>query len=231
MRDGFILAGTRPKCGKTVLAAGLSLALTRQGYAAQPIKPLRFSKTLYCGADQAFFNKILPRKKPFEPIEVPSHQHMNAVLWRQLLDMCRQQTGLTVIEAPAVVTQPLLRKDPAWWDITHLARELELPVVLVVPQSELLLGELLPAIAHLTAHQCPPMAWVAVETRPDPLPPSWDADVQWLHQAMNLPFLGVLPYQVGISVESLLPGDVEGAVDDGIDLLPLLKGLSAHVGY
>lgn len=225
---GIVLTGTHARCGKTVAAAGLGLALQSLGFGVEALKPLSFQPpvSIRGGYEQAYFERLLPFQQATQWIPRPSARAVTLTDWQGLLAYAQSRVSPYILETPAQLSSPIFwDSDGASLDAVHLANALALPLLLVTQKQPDLLGVLLPVWAWLQARGCLPLGWMAVETTPL-VCPCWDADVLFLQQEMPMPFLGEIAYSPSISVEALQQGNLLRSTEMGVDLAPIQQGVN-----
>jgi dethiobiotin synthetase len=233
--DGLLILGTGPRCGKTVLCGGLAAALNQSGLAVQAAKPLMFSApdTLQPVADDPRFLALATRAYTVPEAQVVAGPHqVNNMIWTRLVETCRRMPLPTLVESPgATLTSPLKFDGADWLDGLALARQIQAPILLVTRKSPDLIGETAPALALLqqAADQgLEVVGWVGVETLPV-VAPHWESEAWMLAQRYRLPYLGVMPYSSGISVEALRTDPVLPLAEEALDLLPIQHALKLVV--
>ncbi len=228
LTDGLIVASTHPGSGKTVMTAGLAGAIAEAGLRVQAIKPLEFTRgTRKRQPDQEFMNRLLKPMQLTEIITAPTACEVTPVEWSRILHICRSLAYPVLIEMPGAVATPLSVCGGQVRDVTDLALDLNVPVLLVTPKSGHLIENITPVLAYLQSREVEITGWVAVETRAleKSLFPRWDEEVFYITHRFSVPYLGELAYSPSINVELAYQGNLVHQAETGIDLLPVQMAL------
>lgn len=228
--EGILIAGTRPRCGKTVAAAGMSAALNSEGLQVQAIKPVEFyaPQSQFNQPDQRFLDKTLRSMQAIGPIELETPYRVSNLSWTRIIEVCRRTAFTPLIEVPGSVASPLRVEDGRYVTAADLAEELGISLLVVTEKSPDVVGMTAPALAYLAARNAPVMGWIAVQTTPTETP-HWEDEALYLSQEFRIPCLGALPYSPTISVESLQVGNLLEIAEAAIDLFPLQQALKLCV--
>jgi dethiobiotin synthetase len=224
--EGLLVAGTHPKCGKTVFTAGFCAALTQAGMKVQPMKPLTFQQevALFPKSDQAFFDVACKTLQSIDPLMADSPYDLPTMAWHRVIEMCRKSVLPAIIESPGAVSTPLRYDGTSYLMAADWAKVLGIPMVIVTEKHPNLLTQALPIFSLLQTQSAPILGWVAVETTPIPTP-HWAQEELYLSHTYRWPCLGTIPYNNAVSVENLQPGPLVHLIDTAIDLLPLQQVL------
>ncbi|HEY9744668.1 MAG TPA: dethiobiotin synthase [Oculatellaceae cyanobacterium] len=228
--QGIVVAGTHPRCGKTVACAGLAGVLSQLGFRTQAAKPLVFTPkiSLSHSRDLLFFNRVLPPWSTFEPVWAESAHHVSVQDWQRILESCRKQPYGYILETPGLLASPLRYLPEGFMDASDLAQALQNPLLLVTPKQPDIIAALAPAFAYCRLKNTPLLGWIAVETSPTEAP-HWDTDVLSLTQQYQVPYLGKIAYSPSISVEACQQGNLLRMTEMGVDLLPIQQELQLLV--
>lgn len=231
--EGLMIVSTTPRCGKTVITAGIASALLQEGLQVQAIKPLDFRPPMVIrqSLDQPFLNKATRTLQQIDPIEVESPYDLSNMNWARVVETARKMVFPALIEPPGTIGAALRHEGGSVIDAIELAKLLGIPVLIVTPKSPTLLEQAAPAFAYLQQRQGDiplGIGWVGVESKPTQAP-YWDNEAFYLSGQYRLPCLGTLPYSPHISVESMQIGDLTELTAMAIDLLPLQQALKIYV--
>jgi dethiobiotin synthetase len=207
MANAYFIAGTDTDVGKTLIAAGLLLAATAKGLRTAALKPVaagseRTPEGLR-NADALMLQRCMSIELPYEQInpivlEAPIAPHIAAaregvrISVDRLAGFCRgvlmQRADLTLVEGAGGWRVPLNSREL----LSHLAIELQLPVVLVV-------GMRLGCINHaLLTHEAIVRdglrlaGWVANRIQPEMS--CYAENVATLRALLPAPCLGEVPH-------------------------------------
>ncbi len=223
--EGLVIAGTRPRCGKTVLTAGIAGTMRSVGLQVQTVKPLTFSEIEKPNLDQAFLDLINRPLQAVTPICAPSPHELSTLDWNRVIDICRKMAYPTLIESPGTVAAPLKFQDQEVVDVGDFARVLGVKILLVTPKSPHLYSELVPALVYLLEQGANVIGWAGIETQPVHTP-HWDVETLYISNRYRVPFLGELPYSPSISVEAMQQGNLIRLTEAGVDLLPIQSAMN-----
>jgi dethiobiotin synthetase len=228
--EGVLIVGTQPKCGKTVITAGLAAAMIEGGFQVQAIKPLEFLPgiSLMRGHDQIYLDKITRAMQHTDTIHAASCHDVSNIDWNRVTDVSRKTAFPVLLECPGTVAAPLRFTGDLVLDVVDFAKALGISILLVTPKSDQLVGQMAAALAYLNERQADIMGWVGVETSTTKAP-YWETESLYLSHQYRLHCLGVLPYSPSISVEGLQQGNLIRLTEMSIDLLPLQQALKLMV--
>jgi dethiobiotin synthetase len=205
-KQKFFIAGTDTDVGKTVVAAGLLAAANKQGLETVAIKPvaagcekteqgLRNSDALLL---QQTMSKALSYVQvnpvAFEPAIAPhiaAEQQGKRITVSQLAGYCRgvmmQGADLTVVEGAGGWRVPLNRVET----LAGLAKELNLPVILVVGMKLGCINHALLTVEAIRNDGLQLAGWVANQI--DPAMDCPEENINTLKAIIPAPCLGVIP--------------------------------------
>lgn len=223
-KQKFFIAGTDTDVGKTVIASALLAKGNQQGLSTVAIKPVaagceQSDEGLRNGdalALQEQMSVALPYAQvnpvTLEPAIAPhiaADQISKRLSVSQLAGYCRgvmmQGAQLTLVEGAGGWRVPLNRVET----LAGLARELNLPVILVVGMKLGCINHALLTVEAIRNDGLPLAGWVANQIDADM--PVFDENVATLQTMIPAPCLGVVPYIAGPSAAAvaehlILPG-------------------------
>jgi dethiobiotin synthetase len=203
---GLLVTGTDTGVGKTLVSCALLHAFAARGLKAVGMKPvaaggverdcrLEYEDVVALGAAS---NVAAPPEHVnpyrFEPAIAPhiaadlAGESITIERIRDSYEVLRRQADRVVVEGAGGLLVPLGRDI----DFTHLARALELPVVLVVGMRLGCLNHALLTAQVLQHHQLRLAGWVANTL--DPAMPEFDANVRTLETRLAAPLVAVIPF-------------------------------------
>lgn len=207
MTRGVFVTGTDTGAGKTVAACALLHALRARGVCAAPMKPVAAGDV---GRDGIEANADTLALMAAAGAAAGPLADVTPVLLREAMapHIAAHREGLRITmgpiraafdrqarRAPFVVCEGVggflvpLGED---WDAADLARELALPVVLVVAMRLGCLNHALLTARAIEAARLPLAGWIANQL--DPLMAVPDENVETLRVRLGAPLLGRLPY-------------------------------------
>lgn len=235
---GILIVGTMPQCGKTLVTAGIAGALAEMGFPVHALKPMTFTRSEIPKPqhDQVFLNLMTRVLHPPEIIQVDTPEGLSVMLWNRMIEQMRNMPYPVLLEAPGSVASPLRYQQDDHHsltviDIVDLSRLLEMPIVLVTPQTPELIAQLAPALAYLWNRSAEVLGWIAVAT--DATQPEsdysighWDKQCQLINREYQTPHLGTVPYSPSISIPRLQQGNLIRACESSLDLFPIQQTLN-----
>ncbi len=229
--DGLLVVGTEPGCGKTVVTTGLVAAMKEKGFLVQAIKPLYLGSQLDSSVfvtEQEYMDQITRPLNTVDYLALQSPYEMTIQLWQQLQHFCRKLGVPCIIESQGEVTTALGWMTQTRYDSTHLARALDVSILITCPKRPGFLNQLIPTITYLQNQGVPVLGWITTETQPIPPSqlPQWESEVLWLQQEYQIPILGELAFSPSIDVQSGHQGNLIKQTQDGIDLFPIEQALN-----
>jgi dethiobiotin synthetase len=208
MTRGVFVTGTDTGVGKTVAAAALIHALAVAGLRALPMKPIAAGATF---VDGRLVNEDTALLSRAAGLDASDHVDVTPILLRDAIAphiaAAREQRRIdlapvhdaferlgargdfVVVEGVGGFIVPL----DDYLDTVDLARELRLPVVLVVGMRLGCLNHALLTERAIMESGLPFAGWIANHVDPDMAAP--DENVAALEQRFAAPLLGRLPYQ------------------------------------
>jgi dethiobiotin synthetase len=228
--QGIIVVGTHPRCGKTVVSAGIASALTQLGFRSQAIKALGFTPKISITASKEtfFFNKVLPPLEMAETIWAESAHQVTPKDWQRAMELCQRRTYSYILEAPGMVASPIRYIQNEVFDAADWAQALQSSLLIVTPKQPEVIASMAPVFSYLWRKNAPVLGWVAVEVIPVSAP-SWEIDVLYLTQQYQVPYLGEICHSPSISVEACQQGNLIRTTEAGLDLLPIQQALQLLV--
>ena len=201
------VAGTDTEIGKTLISGALLHALGRRGLQAAGMKPIAAGAAWdataqrWANDDVEFIRDAAPLKLPRELttpclFRTPAAPHLAAVLEGQAIDpavllqafaQVRAQAQAVVVEGVGGWRVPLTDR----YDTADLARDLGLPVVLVVGLRLGCINHALLSAEAIAARGLRLAGWVANTVDPDMT--QREGNVLALRQRLAAPLLGVVP--------------------------------------
>lgn len=207
MANAYFIAGTDTDVGKTMIAAGLLLAANARGLSTAALKPVaagceRTPDGLR-NADALLLQRCMSMDLSYEQInpialEAPIAPHIAAaregvrISADRLAGICRgvlmQRADLTLVEGAGGWRVPLNNREL----LSHLAVELQLPVVLVVGMRLGCINHALLTCEAIARDGLRLAGWVANRSQPDMS--CYEENVQTLRSMLPAPCLGEVPY-------------------------------------
>jgi dethiobiotin synthetase len=204
MSSGFFITGTDTDVGKTWVTLALMRALQMQGLVVNGMKPVaagcQWMQGGWKNADALLLQQYASRALDYHHInpyafQSPVSPHIACGDSEVKLDVILQgfrfltaRSDCVLVEGAGGWFSPLCRE----WDNAHLAKIMQLPVILVV-------GMRLGCINHarltnqaIRQSGCELAGWVAVRIDRDM--PEFQANQDFLQAGIDAPLLGVLPY-------------------------------------
>lgn len=209
MTRGIFVTGTDTGIGKTVAACALVQALRERGLRVAPMKPVAAGAEGHDGIEanadtlaliaasglgreaMADVTPVLLRE-PMAPHIAARREGLTITLppIRAAFDRLAARADFVVAEGVGGFLVPLGDD----WDAADLARELGLPIVLVVGMRLGCLNHALLTARSIEAGGFPLAGWIANSV--DPLMAVPDENLEALRQRIPAPLLGRLPYAV-----------------------------------
>ncbi len=226
MTRGVFVTGTDTGVGKTVAAASLIHALRTRGVRVAPMKPVAAGAAGHDGIDANADSLALIGAAGWTRADLPDvtpvllreamaphiaamrdGQHITLAPIRAAFDRLAARADFVVVEGVGGFLVPLAED----WDAGDLARDLGLPVVMVVGMRLGCLNHALLTARAITAAGLPLAGWIANQI--DPLMPVAEENVEALRLRLGAPLLGRLPFSInpdprflaaGLDVDALL---------------------------
>jgi dethiobiotin synthetase len=235
---GVVIVGTQAGCGKTVLACGLAGALREQGFNPRVLKPV-FIGTRKAAEQEISFISTAGKSPPSYPmifLERPANATDSN--WQNAVAMTVGPNQLNLIEMPGGCATPVCYESTgvqsgAWRDSADLAREFDLPCILVAKHQRDALESLVLGASYLKSQGLEVLALATVE-----VVQSGGAELEnhtarddfsmGLFSRTNVPFMGCMKFSPSISVPSVTQGSLIKTTA-GLDLLILLRALNLGV--
>lgn len=204
MSSGFFITGTDTDVGKTWVTLALMRALQMQGLVVNGMKPVaagcQWMQGGWKNADALLLQQYASRALDYHHInpyafQSPVSPHIACGDSEVKLDVIlhgfrflKARSDCVLVEGAGGWFSPLCRE----WDNAHLAKIMQLPVILVV-------GMRLGCINHarltnqaVRQSGCELAGWVAVRIDRDMA--DFQANLDFLQAGIDAPLLGVLPY-------------------------------------
>lgn len=206
MNRAYFITGTDTEIGKTYVACALLHAFRRHGLTAIGMKPVA------AGTDAAGHNEdvealiaassLVAERRLVNPycFVDPIAPHIAAAEAGVTIDPAPVQTALqalgdmaevVVVEGVGGLVVPLAEG----FDAADLARDLAIPLILVVGMRLGCLNHALLTAEAIRARGLPLAGWIA--NRVDPAMSRFDENLAALKARIDAPLLGVLPYRPG----------------------------------
>ena len=205
MKQGYFIAGTDTEIGKTFSACALLHAARRQGLSALAMKPVaagteadgenddvrRLMAAASVAAPRDLVNPYL-----FAPPIAPhitaaeAGRPIKAAVIRHAFQELKPLAEVLIVEGVGGWRVPLGDD----FDAADLARELGLPVILVVGMRLGCISHALLTAESIAAQGLPLAGWVA--NRIDPAMSRFEENLACLERALPAPLLGVIPHGV-----------------------------------
>lgn len=203
---GFFITGTDTEIGKTTITAGLTWALSEQGWRVAPVKPLAAGRSLEQGR---WINDDVQRLLAAQrlsltedqvgpcQLDTPCAPHIAARLENRVLDRTALLQSVHRLQALAdcVLVEGVggfrVPLQPGW-DTADFAHELGLPVVLVVGLRLGCINHALLTAEAVRARGLTLVAWVG--NLIDPHMPHVEDNLAALHDGLQAPCWGVVPH-------------------------------------
>ena len=236
---GLFVTGTDTEVGKTVITAGLALALRRRGFSVGVAKPvqsghaaddptgdamrLRVLAGLDEGPDEITAYAFRAPLAPLVAARIEGRKVEPAAVVRHVRALGVRHDVL-LVEGAGGLMVPLADG----WTVADLARALALPLLVVARPG---LGTVNHTVLTLTAARAfglDPVGVVLNGHRPD-TDPSAETNAELIESLAGISVLGRTPWLDG----ELAPDRLVAMVEEHVDLDPLLRALSkedAHVG-
>lgn len=205
MKQGYFIAGTDTEIGKTFSACALLHAARRQGLSALAMKPVaagteadgenddvrRLLAAASVAAPRELVNPYL-----FSPPIAPhiaaaeAGRPIKAAVIRHAFQELKPLAEVLIVEGVGGWRVPLGDD----FDAADLARELGLPVILVVGMRLGCISHALLTAESIAAQGLPLAGWVA--NRIDPAMSRFEENLAYLERALPAPLLGIIPHGV-----------------------------------
>jgi dethiobiotin synthetase len=239
---GLLLIGTERGCGKTVFLTGLAATLKEQGFSVNAIKPIQLGLKETPDAELTFISSVTRTPINYSTQYLPSSGKLNLPSLKQAVLFSHDKAQLTLIELPGSCAAPICideektddDKSSAFWkDACDLAKEFNLPCLIVAKHAEDALEKLILASTYLKAHKLTVIALATVETEAN-LGSAFErmtrAEVELaLFARTQVNYIGCVKYSPSISVPRGAQGNLIKMTLAGIDLLVLIKELNLAV--
>lgn len=208
MKRRFFIAGTDTDVGKTFIACELLKAIGKRGHRTMALKPIAAGCQLTDAGlrneDAVLLQQAMTVQLPYEQVnpvavEPPIAPHIalqqlgRRVTVAQLAGYCRgafmTPAEITLVEGAGGWRVPLSRGET----LAGLAKELQLPVILVVGMKLGCLNHALLSAEAILADGLVLAGWIANQI--DPEMAFLDENIVTLQSMLPAPCLGVVPYQ------------------------------------
>ena len=215
--SAYFITGTDTEIGKTFVACALLHAARARGRRAVGMKPVAAGAELRGGE---FINEDAARLRaagsfdpglallnpyclaqPIAPHIAAAEEgvHIDPALIRQAFLTLTEQADVVLVEGVGGFRVPF----GADYDSADLARDLALPVILVVGMRLGCINHALLSVEAIRARGLPLAGWVANQVDPTML--RFEENLQALRQRMEAPLLGVVPFQPDGKPEAAAP--------------------------
>ncbi len=205
MKQGYFIAGTDTEIGKTFSACALLHAARRQGLSALAMKPVaagteangenddvrRLLAAASVAAPRELVNPYL-FAPPIAPhiAAVEAGRPIKAAVIRHAFQELKPLAEVLIVEGVGGWRVPLGDD----FDAADLARELGLPVILVVGMRLGCISHALLTAESIAAQGLPLAGWVA--NRIDPAMSRFEENLACLERTLPAPLLGIIPHGV-----------------------------------
>jgi len=227
--EGTLVLGTEQGCGKTVLVAGLAMALSDAGFRVQAFKPLEFgvSGGFSHGQDQAYINKMTGQYILVETVRLASAWDMTVPTWNRLIEHCKTLQYPCILEGPGQVASAWRLSRDQLVDGLDVAQLLGFSILLVAKTGPDFFEKTRAALEFIRSRGQQAIGFVQVDTMTETLvdEDKNQAEKIMLSHHYGTPFLGHFPYSPSISVPTHRQGNLMRMTQDNIDLLPLQLGM------
>ncbi len=228
---GVFVTGTDTGVGKTVVTTAIVSSLLQSGKAAVPMKPLQTGTNLPGAMDIEFalgangldysLDSVCPYRltEPLSPLVAAEIDRVEIDIHR-IADVYQQLSSdhdTVVVEGAGGLLVPITES----YFMSDLARELSLPVVIVIRPG---LGTLNHTLLTLETAKSRGLEVLGLVINGYPTEPNLAEKTNpvVLTKLSGSPILGVLPHDPGLSVEDLQWGNLKGIATGSI--APLLGG-------
>ncbi len=244
-KSGLLVAGCESGCGKTVVLTGLAGTLREQGFPVRAIKPVSFGSRKSAEAELAFISSISHTPLDY-PVRFVNHcESLSSFHWTEAARIASAGTETVLVELPGSCSHPLRLegRQGRWVDVCDLARELDLPAIIVAREGPAAVEQLILNSTYLiAAGLINVVGLVTVETtapavgQPEPgssrlNQPDFTLEEKALalHERTGVPYLGCVRYSRSISVAEVNQGNLIKTTSSGLDLLPIIKTLNLRI--
>lgn len=247
-KSGLLVAGCEPGCGKTVVLTGLAGTLREEGFQVRAVKPISFGSRKSAEAEFAFISSISHTPVDYPVRFVNASESLTAFQWAEAVRIAGSGTAPVLIELPGALTAPLRPDDRqgGWTDVCDLARDLDLPAVLVAKEGPSAMERLILNSTYLIASGLVNViGLITVETTPaateetgkgqagqgeTTMPElSQEERAIALRERTGVPYLGCVRFSRSISVPEVNQGNLIKTTSAGLDLLPIIKSLNLRI--
>ncbi len=207
MAKQFFIAGTDTDVGKTVIAAGLLAAANAKGLSTVALKPVaagcEHSADGLRNGDALLLQETMSLSLPYEQVNpvalepaiaphIAAEQASRRMQVSQLAGFCRgvfmQRADFSLVEGAGGWRVPLNPREA----LADLARELQLPVILVVGMKLGCINHALLTAEAIRADGLPLAGWVA--NQPAEAMPCLRENIDSLAARLRAPCLGEVPF-------------------------------------
>lgn len=215
MKAHFFITGTDTDAGKTIVASALLAKARKQGLSTLGLKPIAAGSEIIEGVEknsdahllQQQSSKALPYaqinpvllREPIAPHIAAWHEQKSlsaAKLSGFVRGALMQKVDFAVVEGAGGWLVPLNTRET----MADLAKDLQLPVILVVGLKLGCLNHALLTQAEILRQGLPLAGWVASTTDPNML--EQEANIETLRQSLQAPCLGVVPHLTAATGEA-----------------------------
>lgn len=221
-----------PRSGKTVAVAGLAANLAQGGLSVDVVKPYwrQPEGVVADKPDVTFIEQVADITPKSQPLIYQSPHQLKAIDWQRIIQQCQPPVNPLLIDTDGGMADAIYIDDKTgkYYDALDLAEALNVPVLLVLPKSQRLIGDMALAMSSLSQCAVPLFGWLAVETN-QVFAADWDVDAQQLSYQYGTHYLGLIDFDTSISVETIRIGNLPEQCGQGIDLLPFQQCLGALV--
>lgn len=214
-KKAFFMTGTDTNVGKTLIAAGLLVAAKNKGFTTAALKPVAAGcEKTDAGLrndDALLLQSVITQKLYYEQINpialeaaiaphIAAQQEKRTLSADRLTGFCRGVIGsanVTVVEGAGGWRVPINPRET----MADLARNLQLPVIVVVGMRLGCLNHAFLTIEAIVRDGLPVVGWVA--NCIDAEMPVLQENIESLKMRLPIPCLGIIPFLVDVSPDTV----------------------------
>lgn len=238
---GVLIMGTGSGCGKTVFMSGLAALLREQGFLTRAVKPIVLGVKQQAESELSFISTVTHTPLTYSTTIVDRRMNLNQSNWHYAVASSRSVGELTMVELPGSCATPLSFDQDngtsvavTWKDSTDLAREFDLPVILVTKHQSDALEQLILNATYLKDRELKVIGCATVETKEnggrdfENRMSRPEVELSMLSRT-QVPYVGCVKFSPSISVPHVNQGNLVKVTAAGIDLLVLIKALNLKI--
>lgn len=214
-KKAFFMTGTDTNVGKTLIAAGLLVAAKNKGFTTAALKPVAAGcEKTDAGLrndDALLLQSVITQKLYYEQINpialeaaiaphIAAQQEKRTLSADRLTGFCRGVIGsadVTVVEGAGGWRVPINPRET----MADLARNLQLPVIVVVGMRLGCLNHAFLTIEAIVRDGLPVVGWVA--NCIDAEMPVLQENIESLKMRLPIPCLGIIPFLADVSPDTV----------------------------